>query len=354
MAGGQIDNAGLIMAKTIHLLALEGGHDAGLSSLLDTLAAASALGHAAGLIPASWTLRLVGVRPTVRSARGLGWPVQAADSLPAPDLLLLPALQPPELGAEALARRLEAADAADARWQVLRAAEAGSRLAAACSGVFLLAGTGLLDGACATTSWWLAPAFRRRFPAVRLAPERLWVEDRAAWTAAGASAHLDLALALAGQALPEVAAALGRRLLAAPRASQAGYALAGQEAEADPLVQRFEHWALGRLARGFALTEAAQALGLPVRTLNRRLHAALGKSPLAAFQALRVRHALQRLAEPGVRVEQVAAEVGYADATTLRSLLRQQLGQGVRALRGTAGPADAKPARPGPDGAAGG
>lgn len=330
---GQNDNQSFNMAKTIHLLALEGGHDAGLCAWLDAFAAASALGHAAGLIETPWTVRLVGVRPTVRSARGLGWPVQAADALPAPDLLLLPALQPPELGAEALAQRLAAPDAADARWQVLRAAEAGSRLAAACSGVVLLASIGLLDGARATTSWWLLPGLRQRHPAIRLEPDRLWVEDPAAWTAAGGAAHLDLALAWLASELPAVAPELGRRLLAAPRRSQAAYALAGQDAVVDPLAGRFERWAQARLARGFDLQDAAAALGLPVRTLHRRLHRALGRSPLAAFQALRVRHALQRLAEPGVRIEAVAAEVGYADAATLRSLLRRQLGQGLRSLR---------------------
>ena len=103
-------------------------------------------------------------------------------------------------------------------------------------------------------------------------------------------------------------------------------------AHADPLIERFERWARERLARGFSLHDAASALAVSPRTLQRRMEAVLGKSPLAFFQDLRVEHA-QHLVSIGQGLEEIASEVGYADAATVRSLLRRKLGRGVRELR---------------------
>ena len=103
-------------------------------------------------------------------------------------------------------------------------------------------------------------------------------------------------------------------------------------AHADPLVERFERWARANLGRGFSLQEAAQALAVGPRTLQRRTDAVPGKSPLAFVQDLRVQRA-QHLLAIGQDLERIAAQVGYVDGATLRSLLRRKLGQGVRELR---------------------
>ena len=104
-------------------------------------------------------------------------------------------------------------------------------------------------------------------------------------------------------------------------------------AHADPLIQRFERWARGRLAEGFSLDQAAEALATSKRTLARRTQSVLGKSPLAYFQDLRIERAVHLLRTSNASVDQIAAEVGYAEGVTLRALLRRKLGRGVREIR---------------------
>jgi transcriptional regulator GlxA family with amidase domain len=145
--------------------------------------------------------------------------------------------------------------------------------------------------------------------------------------------HLDLALWLARQSSPEIAALVARIMLVDnKRPSQAKYIIPDFLARADPLVERFEKWARGQLATGFSLQDAARALAVTPRTLQRRTEAVLGKSPLAFFQDLRVERA-QHLVSLGQDIETIASEVGYSESATLRNLLRRRTGRTVRELR---------------------
>jgi transcriptional regulator GlxA family with amidase domain len=121
-------------------------------------------------------------------------------------------------------------------------------------------------------------------------------------------------------------------MLVDKRSSQAHYIIPDYLAHADPLIARFERWARDHLAMGFSLQDAASALSVGTRTLQRRTEAVLGKSPMAFFQDLRIERA-KHLVSIGFDVEAIASEVGYADAATLRTLLRRKLGRGVRELR---------------------
>jgi transcriptional regulator GlxA family with amidase domain len=152
-------------------------------------------------------------------------------------------------------------------------------------------------------------------------------------TAGAAMGHLDLALWLIRKASPQMAATVSRYLLADIRSSQAPYIIPNHLAQADPLILRFERWARDHLKAGFDLQQAAGALATSARSLQRRCQAVLGKSPLAYFQDLRVEHAQSLLHGSGLGVDAIAAEVGYVDGATLRTLLRQRLGRGVRDLR---------------------
>lgn len=152
-------------------------------------------------------------------------------------------------------------------------------------------------------------------------------------TAGAAMGHLDLALWLVRQASPDLANLVSRYLLADLRSLQAFYIIPNHLAQADPLMLRFERWAREHLRQGFSLQEAADALAMSARTLQRRCNAVLGKSPLAYFQDLRVEHAQTLLHGSGLDLDAIAAEVGYVDGATLRTLLRQRLGRGVRDLR---------------------
>jgi transcriptional regulator GlxA family with amidase domain len=116
------------------------------------------------------------------------------------------------------------------------------------------------------------------------------------------------------------------------RSSQASFVMQDHLAHADELVEKFERWARRNLT-AFSLEAAARAVGASERTLERRLRQALGKSPLSFVQDLRVENAIHSLRTSERTLEEIAAEVGYSDAVTLRTLLRRKTGRGVRELR---------------------
>lgn len=315
----------------IAVLVLDGVFDTGLAAVLDTFTTANELASRQQLAAPRFDLRVVGRRRQVRTALGLRVPVQPADLADRPDWVVVPApgAKMPEALPQVLAQR-EVRSAAD----YLRACEAGgARIAAACTGTFVLAESGLLQGHEATTTWWLGPLFRQRYPGVRLDESRMLVPSGKLVTAGAAIGHLDLALWIVRQASPDLAAMAASYLIVDQRSSQAPYMIPDHLAHADPLVLCFERWARSRLAEGFSLDAAAQALATSKRTLQRRFAAVMGKSPLSYFQDLRVERALHLLRTSRADIEAIAAEVGYADGVTLRTLLRRRLGRGVRELR---------------------
>ena len=191
----------------------------------------------------------------------------------------------------------------------------------------------MLNGEIATTTWWLAPYFRQRYPLVQLKDERMVVCSGRVLTAGAALSHMDMALWLIRQTSPSLAAMTARYLIVDSRPTQSAYAISDHLAHADPLVQQFERWARDRIADGFSLDGAARAIGTSKRTLARRINDVLGKSPLSYFQDLRVERAVHLLQTSSDDVEKIAAAVGYADGVTLRNLLRRKLGRGVREIR---------------------
>ena len=234
---------------------------------------------------------------------------------------------------EDLIAKLDRADVREAQAQLLKWSERGVLIGASCMGTFLLAETGLLDERQSATTWSLAPLFRQRYPRIALDESRVVVPSDIGATAATAMGHLDLALWIIRQASPELASTVSRYLLADMRASQAPYIIPNHLAQSDPVILRFEQWARRHLRDGFSLQNAAKELAMSPRTLQRRCDAVLGKSPLAYFQDLRVEHAQSLLRREEHDVEEIAAEVGYADGATLRTLLRDRLGRGVREIR---------------------
>lgn len=313
------------------LLAVDGVFDTGLTVLLDVFGTANELASLQASPVAPFNVSVVGVRKKVRTAHGLRVPL-VEGTTPRPDWVVVPAISTkmPDQLVPALAR----ADVMDAALQ-LRAWHAdGARIAAACIGTFLLAESGLLDGQSATTTWWLAPLFRQRYPAVQLEDARMLVPSGDFVTAGAAMGHLDLALWLLNQASPELAATVARYMVVDDRPSQAPYIIPDHLARADPMVARFERWARSRLAEGFSLESAADELATSKRTLQRRIEAVLGKSPLSYFQDLRVERAVHLVRTSQIDIESIASQVGYADGATLRTLLRRRLGRGVRELRG--------------------
>jgi transcriptional regulator GlxA family with amidase domain len=331
LPSGKIDKFDIIPAMRIHVLALDGVFDTGLAILLDTLSIANDLANSSSASSSPLEVTVIGVRRNIRTSQGLSVPVVPVARCGRPDVVLIPAL-----GAkmpEALQEALERPDVADAGMLLRQWADSGVLIGAACTGTFVLANTLLLNGQSATTSWWLAPLFRERYPHVVLEESRMVVSSSGFVTAGAALAHVDLALWLIRRGSPTLAALTARFLSIEPRSSQAIFAISDHLAHNDPLVERFEHWARHNLVGGFSLADAASAKSTSERTLSRRLRAVLGKTPLSYFQDLRVERAVHLLRTSSDSIDLIASQVGYADGATLRALLRRKIGRTVSELR---------------------
>jgi transcriptional regulator GlxA family with amidase domain len=317
----------------VHILALNGVFDTGLAAVLDAFGTANALADMTGISSLRFQMKVVGLHKNITTARGLRVPVISAARAPTPDAVVMPAIL--HMRPEPLVQALAGREVREAGVVLRKWSGRGALTATACIGTFVLAEATLLDGEEATTTWWLSPLFRQRYPRVRLDESRIIVQSNAVVTAGAALSHLDLALALIRRASPELANVTARYLVADERTSQSIYSIPDHLANADPLIQQFERWARGRMAKGFSLDQAAKALATSKRTLARRMQGVLGKSPLAFFQDLRIERAVHLLRSGHASVDQIAAEVGYAEGVTLRALLRRRLGRGVREIRRT-------------------
>ena len=307
----------------VNVLALDDVFDLGLSAVLDAFQTANELNGSP-----QFDVRIVGVRNSVTSAQGFRIPVQKNRSC---DCVVVPAIgfKMPEPLENALKRK-DVRDAADLLRQWSRR---GTMMTAACIGTFVMAESGLLDGHEATTTWWLAPLFRKRYPGVVVDESNMIVKSGQFVTAGAALSHMDLALWIIRSVSPQLAALTAKYLIVDSRPSQSAYALIDHLIHSDAIVQRFERWARERLADGFSLDDAAKASGASKRTLARRMQDVLGKTPLSYFQSLRVERAVHLLKTTDKTIDEVAGHVGYADGATLRLLLRRTLKTGVRELR---------------------
>jgi transcriptional regulator GlxA family with amidase domain len=311
----------------IAVVVMDGVFDTGLSTILDAFTLANTLAPAARKPPFSVTR--IGPRRRVRTGQGL---TLGLDPFPqrAPELVLVPALAAKSV--DGLTTALEGAQAKEVGAALVDWSKGGARVAAACTATFVLADAGLLDGKRATTTWWLAGAFRARFPRVALDESRMLVDAGRVITAGAALAHLDLALWVVRRKSPSLARLTERHLTFDRGRTQSAYVIPDYVAHSDPLVERFEHWCRTHLPR-FSLGGAARAVGASERTLERRVRRVLGKSPLSFVQDLRVEDARHQLETTDLSIDEIAAGVGYQDGVTLRTLLKRKTGLGVRQLR---------------------
>ena len=318
------------MDMRIAVLALDGVFDLGLSAVLDAFQTANELIDATRMAAVPFDVRIAGVRARVRTSQGLLVPIARYGDW-TPTCVVVPAIGYKMPGP--LERALSRPDVADAAAVLGEWSRRGALMSAACIGTFVMAESGLLDDQRATTTWWLSPLFRQRYPAVRLDESHMIVKSGRFVTAGAALSHMDLALWLIRHESPQLAALTARYLIVDSRPSQSAYALTDHLVHADPVVQRFESWARGRLKHGFSLDAASHAVGASTRTLSRHMQRVLGKSPLAFFQSLRIERAVHLLKTTQISVDEVAARVGYTDGATLRRLLKRRLNVGVKELR---------------------
>jgi transcriptional regulator GlxA family with amidase domain len=233
-------------------------------------------------------------------------------------------IAPPSLGGlpePAMVARL-------ARWLACRHAEGGV-LASVCAGAFLLAETGLLDGRAATTHWGLAEALGEQFPAIRIAADKLIVDDGDVITAAGVMAWTDLGLTLVERFLgPEVMLATARFLLVDPPGREQRYYshFAPRLGHGDAAVLKVQHWLQAQGAQDVTLAAMAGHAGLEQRTFLRRFHRATGLRPTEYCQHLRVDKARGLLEATTQSIERIAFAVGYGDAGAFRKVFQKLVG----------------------------
>ncbi|WP_280396681.1 GlxA family transcriptional regulator [Nocardia carnea] len=322
----------------IAVFAMDGVADFGLAAVLETFALANRLRDTLATPPPPWRVSTVSTGSSVRSAGGYTVPTVAladrpdsADGSAGGGVLIVPALgvgEPQELIAH-----VSGAGSRPILEGIERAHHSGMQVAGACAGTFYLAEAGVLDGLQATTSWWLGPAFRKRYPAVDLDESLVVCRTATAVTAGAYLAHVDLALALIRAVSPAVAEQAARRLVLGSARAQAGHIVPEVMARGNSLIADFERWVRRNIGEQFRISAAAQQLGVTERTLQRATHAELGMSPRDFVHDIRIEHAAQLLRTTSLPLEAVATRVGYLNAGTLRNLVRRRRSMSITELR---------------------
>jgi transcriptional regulator GlxA family with amidase domain len=223
-------------------------------------------------------------------------------------------------GAEAAAENPVLVD-----WVRARARQA-RRVASVCTGAFLLAAAGMLDGRRAATHWMYCAKLAERFPLVRVEPDPIFVCDGSVWTSAGVTAGIDLALALVEEDLGRsVALAVARYLVVFLKrpGSQAQFSAALALQAADDEFGALHHWINGHLADDLSLAVLADHTGMSERSFSRHYSEATGQTPARAIERLRVEAARRLLSESRLPVKRIAQRCGLGSEETMRrSFLR--------------------------------
>jgi AraC family transcriptional activator FtrA len=223
--------------------------------------------------------------------------------------------------------------------EALRTAHArGARLMSLCSGVAVLAATGLLDGRKATTHWRYAEKISQRYPEIHLDPDVLYVDEGQILTAAGSAAGIDLCLhVVRGDFGAEAANSVARRLVVPPHreGGQAQFIIrpVPQDREGKRLGPLID-WIDLNLQRDITLSEMAARAGMSARTFQRRFRDLTGNSPGEFLLARRLRHACDLLErEAALSLDDIALAAGFGTPATLRHHFRSRLATSPTAYR---------------------
>ena len=222
---------------------------------------------------------------------------------------------------------------------VRAASSAARRTASVCSGAYILAEAGLLDGRRATTHWQRCPDFAKRYPKVRLEPDRIFVRDGAVWTSAGITAGIDLALALIAEDLGEdLARSVAQQLVVYHRrpGGQSQFSalleMGGQGGRFAALLD----WMRERLAEPLGVERLADQAAMSPRHFARAFAAETGMTPAKAVERLRLETARERVEASADPIDRVAVATGFGDPERMRRAFVRAFGQPPQALRRTA------------------
>jgi transcriptional regulator GlxA family with amidase domain len=302
--------------RVIEVLAFPAVQLLDVTGPLQVFASANDLVAEAGGAP-PYVLRVVAKGGSVTASAGLGI---AARPLPRTGATLDTLIVAGGPGVDAAA-----ADPALVKW-IRERARIARRVASVCTGAFLLAASGVLDGRRAVTHWSYCAALARRFPAVRVESDPIFVRDGAIWTSAGVTAGIDLALALVEEDLGRtVALAVARYLVVFLKrpGGQAQFSTALSLQAAEDKFGALHDWIVRHLADDISLGVLASQAGMSERSFSRRYAEATGLTPVHAVERLRVEAARRLLSESRLPVKRISRRCGFGSEETMRrSFLR--------------------------------
>ena len=221
--------------------------------------------------------------------------------------------------------------------KALRSAHAGgARLVSICSGVFLLAATGLLDGKRVTAHWRHVDRFRARFPNIRVEPDVLYVDEGSILTSAGSAAGIDLCLHIVRLDYgAEIANQIARRLVMPPHrdGGQAQYIEDPIRGDAAGGLARVLEWAQSHLGKALRVEDLARKAAMSPRTFARRFRQETGTTPHQWLMHQRLLEVQRRLEKTNATMDQIAEAVGLETAATLRRHFRRAIGTAPSAYR---------------------
>ncbi|HWB49782.1 MAG TPA: GlxA family transcriptional regulator [Stellaceae bacterium] len=216
------------------------------------------------------------------------------------------------------------------------AAGRARRVASVCSGAFVLAAAGLLDGRRATTHWSRAAELARAYPQIRVEPDRIFVREGTVWTSAGITAGIDLALALVAEDRGEVVARSVAQQLVVYHRRPGGQSQFSALLEADRPGSRFSPllaWARERLDEKLPVERLAERAAMSPRHFARAFTAETGTTPAKAIERLRLEASRERVETGAEPIESVAVGTGFGDPERMRRAFIRAFGQPPQALR---------------------
>jgi transcriptional regulator GlxA family with amidase domain len=219
----------------------------------------------------------------------------------------------------------------------IRAKGASSRrVASICTGAFILAEAGLLEGRRATTHWLLARELQSRYPNITVEEDRIFVVDGPVWTSAGMTAGIDLALAMVEKdAGADLARSVARKLVVFHRRAR-GQSQHSEVLELEPKSARIQSaltYAKKNLRKELSVEELAEAAKLSPRQFSRAFRVETGRSPAKAVEHLRVEAARMMLEQSGQPIDVVAQATGFADRERMRRAFLRAFGHPPRTIR---------------------
>ena len=321
----------------IAIVAFNGCQPLDVVGPFDVFAAAAAIAQAKstarGRQPAAYQIQIVAPRAGVLRSEG-GFQLVADATL-----AQLARARPPHtliVAGGAGARR--AADDVAVVGAIQRVARRAQRVASVCTGAFVLAAAGVLDGKRATTHWAHCDQLAQRWPAVQLERDPIFVRgDRRTWTSAGVTAGIDLCLALVEEDLGrEIASAVARELVVFVRRaggqSQFSAQLAVQAAERAP-IRELQAWIVDHPDAALGVPSLARKVAMSVRNFSRVFTAEVGVGPAAYVENVRVETARRLLETTDRSIEEIAAGAGFGTPEAFRRAIHRRVGLAPREYR---------------------